>query len=132
MRILLSLSLICWSLGCGGDTSVSLSQDPIIDSQNEVPSPTLDEGGSEVLFDDFSAVALKLVKINVVGGNQASITGDEIYAQAKITMISIIVISILLGIFVAYLITRSITSSLNPTNSEISTTLLRPSENLSV
>ena len=84
----------------------------IVSSQNKTEEAQKILHDSEVLFDDFSAVALKLVKINVDGGNQASITGDEIYAQAKITMISIIVISILLGIFVAYLITRSITSSL--------------------
>ena len=84
----------------------------IVSSQNKTEEAQKILHDSEVLFDDFSAVALKLVKINVDGGNQASITGDEIYAQAKITMISIIVISILLGIFVAYSITRSITSSL--------------------
>ncbi len=67
----------------------------------------------KALFDDFSAVALKLVEINVDGGNKASLQGDEIYAQAKIIMISVIVISILLGITVAFLIARSIGSSLN-------------------
>ena len=84
----------------------------ILSSQNKTEEATqiLRKGGK--VFDDFSEVALKLVKINVDGGNQASLTGDEIYSQAKITMISIIIISILLGMFVAFLITRSITSSL--------------------
>ena len=68
---------------------------------------------SRVLFDDFSEELLKLVKINVDGGNKASATGDELYAQSKVIMISIIIISILLGMIVAYLITRSITSSLS-------------------
>ena len=84
----------------------------IVSSQNKTEEAQKILHESEVLFDDFSAVALKLVKINVDGGNQASITGDEIYAQAKITMISIIIISILLGVFIAFFITRSITSSL--------------------
>jgi methyl-accepting chemotaxis protein len=84
----------------------------VVSSQNKTEEATqiLRKGGK--VFDDFSEVALKLVKINVDGGNQASLTGDEIYSQAKITMISIIIISILLGMFVAFLITRSITSSL--------------------
>jgi methyl-accepting chemotaxis protein len=84
----------------------------VVSSQNKTEEATqiLHKGGK--VFDDFSEVALKLVKINVDGGNQASLTGDEIYSQAKITMISIIIISILLGMFVAFLITRSITSSL--------------------
>ena len=68
---------------------------------------------SRVLFDDFSEELLKLVKINVDGGNKASATGDELYAQSKVIMISIIIISILFGMVVAYLITRSITSSLS-------------------
>ncbi len=84
----------------------------IVSSQNKTEEAQKILHESEILFDDFSAVALKLVKINVDGGNQASITGDEIYAQAKITMISIIIISILLGVFIAFFITRSITSSL--------------------
>ena len=68
---------------------------------------------AEVLFNDFSAELIKIVELNVEGGNKASLQGDEIYAQAKIVMISVIVISILLGIAVAFLIARSIGSSLN-------------------
>ena len=80
-------------------------------NRNEEAQEILDK--SKVLFDDFSEELLKLVKINVDGGNKASATGDELYAQSKVIMISIIIISILLGMIVAYLITRSITSSLS-------------------
>ena len=84
----------------------------VVSSQNKTEEATkiLNEG--KKIYDDFSAVALNLVKINVDGGNKASSDADEIYAQAKITMVSIIVISILLGMFVAFLITRTIISSL--------------------
>jgi methyl-accepting chemotaxis protein len=84
----------------------------IVSSQNktEEAQQILYEG--EKVFNDFSNDLLSLVKINVDGGKKASITGDEIYHQAEILMITIIVIAILLGMFVAFLITRSITSSL--------------------
>ena len=85
----------------------------IVSSQNktEEARKLLHEG--TVLFDDFSAELLKLVKINVDGGNKASATGDEIYSNAKILITCIIIISIILGLGLAFLITRSITSSLN-------------------
>ena len=80
-------------------------------NKTEEAQKMLREG--EVLFNDFSAELIKIVELNVEGGNKASLQGDEIYAQAKIVMISVIVISILLGIAVAFLIARSIGSSLN-------------------
>ncbi len=84
-----------------------------VSSQNKTEEAQEILDKSKVLFDDFSEELLKLVKINVDGGNKASATGDELYAQSKVIMISIIIISILLGMIVAYLITRSITSSLS-------------------
>jgi methyl-accepting chemotaxis protein len=83
-----------------------------VSSQNktEEAQQILYEG--EKVFNDFSNDLLTLVKINVDGGQKASITGDEIYHQAEILMITIIVIAFVLGMFIAYLITRSITSSL--------------------
>ena len=80
-------------------------------NKTEEAQKMLHEG--EVLFNDFSAELIKISELNVEGGNKASLQGDEIYAQAKIVMISVIVISILLGIAVAFLIARSIGSSLN-------------------
>ncbi len=83
-----------------------------VSSQNktEEAQQILNEG--EKVFNDYSNDLLTLVKINVDGGQKASITGDEIYQQAEILMITIIIIAFLLGIFIAFLITRSITSSL--------------------
>ena len=84
----------------------------VVSSQNktEEAQKILYEG--EKVFNDYSNDLLTLVKINVDGGQKASITGDEIYQQAEILMITIIIIAFLLGIFIAFLITRSITSSL--------------------
>jgi len=85
----------------------------VVSSQNKNEEAQEILAKSQALFDDFSDELIKLVKINVDGGNKASATGDEIYNQSKVIMISIIIISILLGMVVAYLITRSITSSLS-------------------
>ncbi|MDD4329650.1 MAG: methyl-accepting chemotaxis protein, partial [Aliarcobacter sp.] len=84
-----------------------------VSSQNKTEEAKKFLYDGEVLFDDFSAELLKLVKINVDGGNKASATGDEIYSNAKSLIIFIIIISIILGMGAAFLITRSITSSLS-------------------
>ena len=84
----------------------------IVSRQNKTEEAQKILHSSQAIFDDFSADLLNLVKINVDGGNKASATGDEIYAQAKILIISMIILSIILGVGAAFLITKSITSSL--------------------
>jgi methyl-accepting chemotaxis protein len=84
----------------------------VVSRQNKTEEAQKILHNSEVLFDDFSKELLELVKINVDGGDKASATGDEIYAQAKILIISMIILSIILGVGAAFLITKSITSSL--------------------
>ena len=84
----------------------------VVSRQNKTEEAQKILHNSEVLFDDFSKELLELVKINVDGGNKASNTGDEIYAQAKMLIISMIILSIILGVGAAFLITKSITSSL--------------------
>ncbi len=84
----------------------------VVSRQNKTEEAQKILHSSQAIFDDFSADLLNLVKINVDGGNKASATGDEIYAQAKILIISMIILSIILGVGAAFLITKSITSSL--------------------
>ena len=67
---------------------------------------------TKVNFAEFSDTLLKLVEINVDGGNKASNDADEIYASAKILLISIMIICVILSILIALFITKSITSSL--------------------
>ncbi|MCT7908422.1 MCP four helix bundle domain-containing protein, partial [Arcobacter lacus] len=67
---------------------------------------------SGVVYDNFSSILLKLVNLNVEGGENASKQGDEIYSSAKILLITIISLVILLSIFVAFFITNSIVNSL--------------------
>ncbi len=84
----------------------------VVSRQNKTEEAQKIIHSSQAIFDDFSVDLLNLVKINVDGGNKASATGDEIYAQAKILIISMIILSIILGVGAAFLITKSITSSL--------------------
>jgi methyl-accepting chemotaxis protein len=67
---------------------------------------------SEKDFYYISATLLKLVKINVDGGEKANTDADEIYANAKILLISIMIICVVLSILIALFITKSITGSL--------------------
>ena len=67
---------------------------------------------TKVNFAEFSDTLLKLVEINVNGGNKANTDGDEIYDNAKILLISIMIICVILSILIALFITKSITGSL--------------------
>ena len=67
---------------------------------------------TKVSFAESSATLLKLVKINVDGGNKANTDGDEIYSSAKILLISIMIICVILSLLIALFITKSITGSL--------------------
>jgi methyl-accepting chemotaxis protein len=69
-------------------------------------------GESQKLFDDSSVNMLKLVDINVNGGNAASDLGDAIYAQAQKMVMGIIVVSVLIGLGIAFVITRGLVKQL--------------------
>jgi len=69
-------------------------------------------GESQKLYDEYSALAMQLVDINVKGGNDASDAGDVMYAAAQKLVIGMIVISILIGIGIAFVITRGLTRQL--------------------
>jgi methyl-accepting chemotaxis protein len=65
-------------------------------------------GESQQLFNDFSGSLLKLVDLNVKGGNKASALGDEIYAAAQQFVSVMILVSVALGIAVAVIIVRGL------------------------
>jgi len=67
---------------------------------------------SDAVYDEFSSILMNLVDLNIKGGQESSHEGDVIYSNAKILLISIIVIVILISIIIAFFITNSITNSL--------------------
>jgi methyl-accepting chemotaxis protein len=86
-------------------------------NKTEEAMVVLREGAA--LFNEYSAVALKLVDLNVKGGQDASAEGDVIYAGAQSMVITIIIIAIVIGIIVAFLITRNLKNSLGAEPGEV-------------
>ena len=69
-------------------------------------------GESSKLYDAFSDTLAKLVELNEKGGNDASAAGDSLYATARLWVIAILGICTLLGLAMAWAITRAITQPL--------------------
>ncbi len=67
---------------------------------------------SQPLYDDLSNDLLKLVKLNVAGGNAASTLGDETYAAARALFIGLVIAAMLIGITAAVWIARSVSIGL--------------------
>lgn len=65
-------------------------------------------GESLSLFNEYSATLIKLVDLNVSGGDKASDLGDQIYASAQSLITSIIGVAIVLGILIAVVIVRGL------------------------
>lgn len=79
-------------------------------NQNVEAAALLDE--SRTLFDDFSADLLKLVKLNVEGGEKASAEGDAAYADARNLFIVLLCAAMIAGIAAAIWISLTISRGL--------------------
>jgi methyl-accepting chemotaxis protein len=64
------------------------------------------------LFDDFSNELLKLVKLNVEGGEKASVEGDAAYADARNLFIGLLVVAMIASIAAAIWISLTISRGL--------------------
>ena len=84
----------------------------VVSRENKTEEARKIMGKTKKEFGDFSATLLKLVQINVDGGAKANTNGNEIYANAKILLISIMMICVVLSLLIALFITKSITGSL--------------------
>ncbi|MBD9356498.1 methyl-accepting chemotaxis protein [Methylomonas albis] len=69
-------------------------------------------GESLTLYNEFSEQLLKLVQLNIKGGEKASAEGDVIYLQAKNIVTGLIVFGFVLGVLVALIITRGLVKQL--------------------
>jgi methyl-accepting chemotaxis protein len=67
---------------------------------------------SKPLYEDMSADALKLVELNVAGGQAASATGDRVYADARALFIGLMIAALAIGIVAALWISRTVTIGL--------------------
>jgi methyl-accepting chemotaxis protein len=87
------------------------------ENKNEEASTILKD--SSVVYRDMSADLLKLVELNVAGGNKANQDAAVVYADAQKMVIGIIVIAIVLGILIAIAIIKDIMKSLGAEPSEV-------------
>lgn len=69
-------------------------------------------GKSRLAFEKSSDTLLKLVELNVNGGNDASVTAEAVYKTAQKVVVALIVISILTGVAIAYFIVRVLKAQL--------------------
>ncbi|RIV80124.1 methyl-accepting chemotaxis protein [Aurantiacibacter xanthus] len=84
------------------DAIIALSRQ----NQNEAASQAL--ASSLQLYDAYSATLMKLVKLNVDGGRKASAEANEIYSNARMLFIALIVLALVVGVAAALLVTRSV------------------------
>lgn len=75
-------------------------------NQNEAATKLLFD--TTALYDDYSSDLMELVRLNVEGGQQASAEGDLVYENARNLFVGIIVLSLLVGLAAAVLVTRGI------------------------
>ena len=69
-------------------------------------------GESNKLYVVYSDTLAKLVELNEKGGNDASAAGDSLYASARLWVIAILGMCVVLGLTMAWAITRAITRPL--------------------
>lgn len=81
---------------------------PLSEAMKTQEAMVILNGESQQLFNEFSAGLLKLVEVNVAGGDKASALGDEIFSAAQKFVSIMIAVSVVLGIVVAVVIVRGL------------------------
>ncbi|NBB66239.1 HAMP domain-containing protein, partial [Pseudomonas sp. ODNR1LW] len=86
-------------------------------NQNEAAAQAM--LASKPLYDDMSADLVKLVDLNVEGGNAASLEGDKVYAEARTLFIALLVVGLIIGVAAALWISRTVTLGLRKVTTAI-------------
>ncbi|WAC60539.1 methyl-accepting chemotaxis protein [Brevundimonas sp. SL130] len=74
---------------------------------------------SEPLYDDLSADLVKLVNLNVEGGQAASLEGDDIFDNARTLFIALVIVGLIIGVAAALWISRTVTLGLRKISTAI-------------
>ncbi len=69
-------------------------------------------GPSKVVFDRLSASLSRLVQVNNDGAIAASAEGDRVYASARIAIVGVLIVALVLGLFMAWYVSRIISRPL--------------------
>ncbi|WP_313483942.1 MULTISPECIES: methyl-accepting chemotaxis protein [unclassified Pseudomonas] len=81
--------------------------------QNQIDqSRILLNGSSKTVFDRISANLSRLVQVNNDGAAAASAEGDRVYASARIAIIAVLSGALILGLFLAWFVSRTISRPL--------------------
>ena len=74
---------------------------------------------SRDLFDQASGILLQLVKLNLQGGDQASLAGDEMYDSSKMLVTAVLIAAVLIGVLLIFFLVRNVLRQLGKDPGEL-------------
>ena len=74
---------------------------------------------SRELFDQASGILLQLVRLNLQGGDQASLAGDEMYDSSKMWVTAVLIVAVLIGVLLIFFLVRNVLRQLGKDPGEL-------------
>ena len=74
---------------------------------------------SRELFEKASGILLQLVKLNLQGGDQASLAGDEMYDSSKMLVTAVLIAAVLIGVLLIFFLVRNVLRQLGKDPGEL-------------
>ena len=74
---------------------------------------------SRELFEKASGILLQLVKLNLQGGDQASLAGDEMYDSSKMWVTAVLIAAVLIGVLLIFFLVRNVLRQLGKDPGEL-------------
>ena len=74
---------------------------------------------SRELFEKASGILLQLVKLNLQGGDQASLAGDEMYDSSKMLVTAVLIAAVLIGVLLLFFLVRNVLRQLGKDPGEL-------------
>ncbi|WP_291448305.1 methyl-accepting chemotaxis protein [Desulfovibrio sp.] len=74
---------------------------------------------SRELFEKASGILLQLVKLNLQGGDQASLAGDEMYDSSKMLVTAVLIVAVLIGVLLIFFLVRNVLRQLGKDPGEL-------------
>ena len=74
---------------------------------------------SRNLMDQVSGILLQLVRLNLKGGDQASLAGDVMYDSSKMWMTAVLIVAVLIGVLLIFFLVRNVLRQLGKDPGEL-------------
>ena len=74
---------------------------------------------SRDLFEKASDILLQLVRLNLQGGDQASLAGDEMYDSSKMLVTAVLIAAVLIGVLLIFFLVRNVLRQLGKDPGEL-------------